>query len=117
MTNETAVLPSELIAPSMKPQEVSFTLPKALHTTAHVHLNFLDHCAMVFLATSSPADSGGTTKPMGSFVYAMPDVSIYPPHHFPQDQPRFSQSYHHVDLHGISSLVASGYNPCYVNLG
>lgn len=90
MTNEMRVTPSELITPSMKPLEVSFTLPKALHTTAHVHLNFLDHCAMVFLATSSPADSGGATKPMGSFVYAMPDVSIYTPHYFPWDQQRFS---------------------------
>lgn len=66
---------AELVTPSVKPQEISFTLPKALHTTAHVHLNFLGHCAMVFLATSSPGDSGGSIKPMGSFVYAMPDVS------------------------------------------
>ncbi|CAP79092.1 hypothetical protein E8E15_007405 [Penicillium rubens] len=64
---------AELATPSVKPQEISFTLPKALHTTAHVHLNFLGHCAMVFLATSSPGDSGGSIKPMGSFVYAMPD--------------------------------------------
>lgn len=70
-----AVPLAELATPSVKPQEISFTLPKALHTTAHVHLNFLGHCAMVFLATSSPGDSGGSIKPMGSFVYAMPDVS------------------------------------------
>lgn len=63
--------------PSFKPQEISFPLPKALHTTAHVHLTFLDHCAMVFLATSTPGDSGGTVKPLGSFVYAMPDVSFH----------------------------------------
>ncbi|CAI7600427.1 unnamed protein product [Penicillium viridicatum] len=68
-----AVPLAELATPSVKPQEISFTLPKALHTTAHVHLNFLGHCAMVFLATSSPGDSGGSIKPMGSFVYAMPD--------------------------------------------
>lgn len=61
--------------PSFKPLEISFPLPKALHTTAHVHLTFLDHCAMVFLATSTAGDSGGTVKPLGSFVYAMPDVS------------------------------------------
>lgn len=70
-----AVPLAELATPNVKPQEISFTLPKALHTTAHVHLNFLGHCAMVFLATSSPGDSGGSIKPMGSFVYAMPDVS------------------------------------------
>ncbi|KAJ5488356.1 hypothetical protein LT330_010531 [Penicillium expansum] len=68
-----AVPVAEIAAPSVKPQEISFTLPKAFHTTAHVHLNFLGHCAMVFLATSSPGDSGGSIKPMGSFVYAMPD--------------------------------------------
>ncbi|KAJ5780033.1 hypothetical protein N7457_005193 [Penicillium paradoxum] len=68
-----AIPSAELTAPSVKPREVSFTLPKALHTTAHVHLNFLGHCAMVFLATSTPGDSGGSIKPMGSFVYAMPD--------------------------------------------
>lgn len=75
MATENAIPQPELTAPTVKPTEVSFTLPKAFHTTAHVHLNFLGHCAMVFLATSSPADSGGSIKPMGSFVYAMPDVS------------------------------------------
>ncbi|QGA15000.1 hypothetical protein EYB26_002656 [Talaromyces marneffei] len=28
---------------------------------------------MVFLSTTTPGDSGSTMKPMGSFVYAMPD--------------------------------------------
>lgn len=64
--------------PSFKPQEISFPLPKALHTTAHVHLSFLENCAMIFLATSTPGDSGGTVKPLGSFVYALPDVSVSP---------------------------------------
>jgi hypothetical protein len=35
---------------------------------------------MVFLSTTTPGDSGGgesgTLKPMGSFVYAMPDVGV-----------------------------------------
>lgn len=75
MSTENTIPQPELTAPAVKPTEVSFTLPKAFHTTAHVHLNFLGHCAMVFLATSSPAESGGSIKPMGSFVYAMPDVS------------------------------------------
>ncbi|KJK62834.1 hypothetical protein P875_00034307 [Aspergillus parasiticus SU-1] len=56
-----------------KPQELSFPLPKALHTTAHIHLTLLDTCTTVFLATSTPGDSAGSVKPMGSFVYAMPD--------------------------------------------
>ncbi|EIT79922.1 hypothetical protein F9C07_1079386 [Aspergillus flavus] len=63
----------ENVAPHAKPQELSFPLPKALHTTAHIHLTFLDTCTTVFLATSTPGDSAGSVKPMGSFVYAMPD--------------------------------------------
>lgn len=70
----------EVQGPALAPQsqlaELSFPLPNALHTTAHVHLTVLDTCAMVFLATSTPGDSSGTVKPMGSFIYAMPDVSI-----------------------------------------
>ncbi|KAJ5167406.1 uncharacterized protein N7482_006187 [Penicillium canariense] len=64
---------TELVSPSLKPQELSFPLPKALHTTGHVHLTFLGHCAVVHLATSTPGDSSGSFKPMGSFVYAMPN--------------------------------------------
>lgn len=60
----------------LKPQEISFPLPKALHTTAHVHLTFLETCAMVFLSTTTPGDSAGSVASMGSFVYAMPDVSV-----------------------------------------
>ncbi|OJI97063.1 hypothetical protein ASPVEDRAFT_24039 [Aspergillus versicolor CBS 583.65] len=68
---------AEVQGPALAPQsqltELSFPLPNALHTTAHVHLTVLDTCAMVFLATSTPGDSSGTVKPMGSFIYAMPD--------------------------------------------
>ncbi|KAL4917779.1 hypothetical protein BDW62DRAFT_201337 [Aspergillus aurantiobrunneus] len=55
------------------PMELSFPLPKALYTTAHIHLTMLDTCTMVFLATSTSGDSTGSVKPMGSFIYAMPD--------------------------------------------
>ncbi|KAL2871921.1 proteasome assembly chaperone 4 family protein [Aspergillus lucknowensis] len=55
------------------PIELSFPLPKALHTSAHIHLTVLDSCTVVFLATSTPGDSAGSVKPMGSFIYAMPD--------------------------------------------
>ncbi|RAL16721.1 proteasome assembly chaperone 4 family protein [Aspergillus homomorphus CBS 101889] len=60
--------------PRLHPQEISFPLPQALHTTAHIHLTRLETCAMVFLATSTPGDSAGTVKPMGSLIYAMPDL-------------------------------------------
>ncbi|KAL4799097.1 hypothetical protein BDV19DRAFT_355978 [Aspergillus venezuelensis] len=59
--------------PQTTTTELSFPLSKALHTTAHIHLTVLDTCVMIFLATSTPGDSSGSVKPMGSFIYAMPD--------------------------------------------
>lgn len=76
MTTDPVSLQTERVTPSLKPQEISFPLPRALHTTGHVHLTVLAHCATVFLSTSTPGDSSGSIKPLGSFVYAMPDVSF-----------------------------------------
>ncbi|KAI9372418.1 hypothetical protein BJX61DRAFT_448888 [Aspergillus egyptiacus] len=61
--------------PQSRPIELSLPLPKAIHTTAQIHLTRLATCTMVFLATSTVGDTSasGTTQPMGSFVYAMPD--------------------------------------------
>ena len=74
-----AALPqTELVSTDLKPQEISFALPKALHTTAHIHLTVLERCATVYITTSTPGDSAGSVKPLGSFVYAMPDVSPSP---------------------------------------
>ncbi|PYH95092.1 hypothetical protein BO71DRAFT_418843 [Aspergillus ellipticus CBS 707.79] len=61
-------------APYFHPEEISFPLPQALHTTTHLHLTRLDTCVTIFLATSTPGDSAGSTKPMGSLIYAMPDL-------------------------------------------
>lgn len=76
MTTAASLPQIERVEPDLKPREISFPLPKALHTTGHVHLTVLGHCATVFLSTSTPGDSAGSVKPLGSFVYAMPDVSI-----------------------------------------
>lgn len=74
MTTAQPVAPqTELVTPAYKPQEISFPLPKALHTTAHVHLTILETCVTIFLATTTPGEPGGSLKPMGSFIYAMPD--------------------------------------------
>ncbi|KAL4997807.1 hypothetical protein BDV10DRAFT_185803 [Aspergillus recurvatus] len=70
MTDVQAPAPARSLQVST---ELSFPLPKALHTTAHIHLTLLDTCVMVFLATSTVGESTGSTKPMGSFIYAMPD--------------------------------------------
>ncbi|KAJ5259318.1 hypothetical protein N7478_012299 [Penicillium angulare] len=64
---------TERVEPNLKPQQLSFPLPRALHTTAHVHLTVLGNCTTVFITTSTPGDSAGSIKPLGSFVYAMPD--------------------------------------------
>ncbi|KAL1963667.1 hypothetical protein VTN77DRAFT_7988 [Rasamsonia byssochlamydoides] len=68
----------EPATPSLQPLEISFPLPKTPYTTLHIHLTFLATSTMVFLSTTTTGDSGGggaggTLKPMGSFVYAMPD--------------------------------------------
>ena len=55
-------------------REIAFPLPRALHTTVHIHLTLQETYTMTFLATSTPGDSGAGAKPLGSFVYAMPDV-------------------------------------------
>ncbi|EFW20911.1 hypothetical protein D8B26_002802 [Coccidioides posadasii str. Silveira] len=60
-------------SPSVSPIEVSFPLRRALYTTLHIHLTFLATTTMVFLTTTSTGESKGVTRPMGSFVYAMPN--------------------------------------------
>lgn len=81
-TESTPVIPHvEPATPSLHPLEISFPLPRTPHTTLHIHLTFLATSTMVFLSTTTPGDSGGggsgsMMKPMGSFVYAMPDVGV-----------------------------------------
>jgi hypothetical protein len=65
----------EMITPSFKPLEISFPLPKAPHTTLQAHLTFLATATTLFLTTIAPGESASTLASMGSFVYAMPDVS------------------------------------------
>ncbi|KAF7712627.1 Uncharacterized protein PECH_002877 [Penicillium ucsense] len=73
-TAQSSMIPQlELLDPTTKPKELSFPLPRAFHTTGHVHLTVMKACTMVHLATSTPGESSGSFKPMGSFVYAMPD--------------------------------------------
>lgn len=72
----------EPATPSLKPLELSFPLPRTPHTTLHIHLTFMATSSLVFLSTTTPGDSSGgqsggaSLRPMGSFVYAMPDVSF-----------------------------------------
>lgn len=59
---------------SFTPVELSFPLPKHPHLNLHAHLSFLGNCAMVHLTTTDVAESQNSSPPLGSFVYAMPDV-------------------------------------------
>jgi hypothetical protein len=61
--------------PSFKPLEFSFPLPKAPHMLARGHLTFLGTATTLFLTTTALDGSPSTLSALGSFVYAMPDVS------------------------------------------
>jgi hypothetical protein len=62
------------LEPSVKPVELSFPLPKAPETRIHVHLTVNATSIVLFLTTVYEGNipSGA---PLGSFVYALPDVS------------------------------------------
>lgn len=62
------------LEPSVKPIELSFPLPKAPETKIHVHLTINTTSMVVFLTTVYGGDIP-PGAPLGSFVYALPDVS------------------------------------------
>ena len=64
-----------MMHPSTEPLELSFPLPKAPNTILQVHLTFFATTIMLFLTTTALGESDQTLSAMGSFVYAMPDVS------------------------------------------
>lgn len=55
--------------------EVSIPLPKSLDTRIYIRVATLDKVVMVSLTTASQEEMGSST-PMGSMVYALPDVSF-----------------------------------------
>ncbi|KAF2104139.1 hypothetical protein NA57DRAFT_50984 [Rhizodiscina lignyota] len=55
-----------------KPAQLSFPMPHAPHVRINIHLSILQHCILLFLATSS-VESGEGGCSMGSFVYALPN--------------------------------------------
>jgi hypothetical protein len=59
---------------STSPISVSFPLPRAPQTNVHVQLHDNGPNILLFLATSTPESS--TVAPLGSLVYAMPNVSF-----------------------------------------
>lgn len=61
---------------SNSPISVSFPLPHAPQTNVHVQLHDNGPNILLFLATSTPESSNAA--PLGSFVYAMPNVCSFP---------------------------------------
>lgn len=64
---------------SPRPLQLSFPLPKAPGTSIHLQLTILASSILLFLTTTMTGDST-TTVPLGSFVYALPDVGIHIKH-------------------------------------
>ena len=62
--------------PSFIPKELSFPVPRHPHLNLHLHLSLLGNCSMVHLTTSTVGEAHNSTPPLGSFVYAMPDVRM-----------------------------------------
>ncbi len=55
------------------PIQVSFALPRSLDTRIYLHLTVKDKAILLFLTTAS-MDDASSPPPLGSFVYALPDV-------------------------------------------
>jgi hypothetical protein len=54
------------------PVEISFPLPRAPHTSIHLQLTNNGPNLLLFLTSCS--GESATSSPLGSFVYAMPNV-------------------------------------------
>ena len=64
------------LEPSVQVIELSFPLPKAPETKIHLRLTIGTISLLLFLTTVYGVDAP-TAAPLGSFVYALPDVSLY----------------------------------------
>lgn len=59
--------------------EISFPLPQASHVTLHGQLEVATGYTITHLTTTELGQLAGSLTPLGSFVYAMPDVSPHSP--------------------------------------
>jgi len=64
--------------PTVHPIELSFPLPKSPDTKIHLQLTIQTTSLFLFLTTALNGDTL-TAAPLGSFVYALPDVSYLLP--------------------------------------
>lgn len=63
---------------AIKPIQLAVTLPHSPGTKIHLHLTVLATSLVLFLANTS-TEAGPGSASLGSFVYAMPDVSACQP--------------------------------------
>lgn len=54
--------------------QLSVPLPHSIDSRIYIHLTARSKYVMLFITTAS-AEEVGTATPLGSFVYALPDVS------------------------------------------
>jgi len=64
------------LPPSIHSKYIALPLPLSPHTTLHIRITRLETSNMIFL-TITDYSASSTTSALGSFVYAMPNVS-YP---------------------------------------
>lgn len=60
-------------ATASEPIQVSFPLPRGMDTKVHMRLTVQSKSILLFVTTVAGEDSD-KPAPMGSFVYALPDV-------------------------------------------
>jgi hypothetical protein len=58
--------------------QLSFPLPRSLDTRVYLRLTVKSKAIVLFLTTASTDDASAPT-PLGSFVYALPDVRFCSP--------------------------------------
>ena len=61
------------------PIQFSFPLPRSLDTRIYLNLTVKAKAVLLFLTTASAEEAGAPT-PLGSFVYALPDVRAFFPY-------------------------------------
>lgn len=69
-TTGTSTAPQSLV-----PKQLSLPLPLSIHTALRLHLTQLETSNLIFLTTTDPSTSSSSTSALGSFVYAIPNVS------------------------------------------
>jgi hypothetical protein len=69
------------MASEVKSRQFSFPLPNAPQSCVFLHVTVYSKTLMIFLSASS--EGAAAPSNLGSFVYAMPNVSPNPTHPFP----------------------------------